>query len=161
MNEEKLKYLLEQFYSGMSTPEMEDDLLRFFSSDSSIGDEYKADKAMFIAMNSTAKVPDNLQQRITDSTIGKHKIHLNRLILRLSGIAATAAAIIALIFIPQHEPTTELTYREITNPAEARAILCMIDRELQSAMLPARECLLKLEETSIEIETTINEIISL
>lgn len=161
MNEEKLKYLLEQFYCGLSTPEMEDELRRFFTSDMTVSDEFKADKAMFLAMNSTAKMPENLEKRITDVTIGRRKKRLKQLILRISGITTTAAAIIALMFIPNHKPASESAYREITDPEEARTILCMIDQELQAALLPVHECLINLEETSIEIETTLNDIISL
>lgn len=159
MNEEKLKYLLDRFYCGTSTPEMENELRQFFASDAPVSDEFKADKAMFQAMNRHCEcaVPEDLEKRIIDATIGNHK-RRKRLILRISGIAAAVAAIVTLSFFPTQKASA---YREITDPEEAYAILCMVDAELQSALAPAQNGLNQLESASEKIQTTINEALSL
>ncbi len=157
MNEEKLKYLLDLFYSGESTPEIEEELRRFFASESPLSDEFQAEKAMFRAMSQQPEIPIDLKKRIEDATFGKRK-RLNLLILQISGIAAAIAILFTLTFNPVQKQST---YREITDPAEAYALLCMVDAELQAALVPAQDGLNQLESASEKIQTTLIEALSL
>lgn len=126
MNTEQLRKHLDAFYAGESTPEQERELREYFAGAYDIADEFRADAAMFRAMtDAAAPVPEDMEQRILAATTGRRTARHSRSIF-LAVAAAAAVALLLVIQAPSPSP-----YREVTDPAEAEAIVLDVTAKLQ------------------------------
>ncbi len=98
MSPERLRELLNAFYSGDSTAAAEDELIGYFPSSCNIPAEFKADAAMFRAMadarGRAADVPADLEGRILAATVGRRSPRRYVWLYK----AASMAAVVALLF---------------------------------------------------------------
>ncbi len=125
MNTEQLRKHLDAFYAGESTPEQERELREYFAGAYDIADEFRADAAMFRAMtDAAAPVPEDMEQRILAATTRRRPVHSRSIFLAVA--AAAAVALLLVIQAPSPSP-----YREVTDPAEAEAIVLDVTAKLQ------------------------------
>lgn len=125
MNTEQLRKQLDAFYAGESTPQQERELREYFAGAHDIADEFRADAAMFRAINdAAAEVPQDMEQRILAATTRRRPVHRRSIFLAVA--AAAAVALILVIQAPSPSP-----YREVTDPAEAEAIVLDVTAKLQ------------------------------
>lgn len=125
MNTEQLRKQLDAFYAGESTPQQERELREYFAGAHDIADEFRADAAMFRAINdAAAEVPQDMEQRILAATTRRRPVHRRSIFLAVA--AAAAVALILVIHAPSPSP-----YREVTDPAEAEAIVLDVTAKLQ------------------------------
>lgn len=132
MTEQELKTSLDAFYAGESTPEMEQELTRYFISATNVPDEFRADAAMFCAIHQSraGSTPDSLETRIMNATVNRRKTNIRHLFPGLTASVAAAAAAILILTVGPAEPTSP--YHEVTDPAEAGRIAMQVTEKLHS-----------------------------
>ncbi|MCM1310364.1 MAG: hypothetical protein NC301_04975 [Bacteroides sp.] len=127
MNKEQLRKYLDDFYNGTATPEQERLLSEYFLSAASVDEEFRADAEMFRAVSAATTVPENLERRIVDATIGrKRKIRAVRF-YRLTWVAASIAVVMILVGTFR----TPSPYHEVSDPQEAKEIALQVTQKLQ------------------------------
>lgn len=163
MNEEHIRQLLDAFYSGSASAEQEEQLRGFFASLADVPEEFKADAAMFRAMqqvsDSTGNVPADLEERILDATVRRPSgSRIRRLLLPIIGAAAAVALILAIGLRPDAAPTlgeqselADANYREVTDPSEAEAISRMLARKLTRTAPTAKRSIARIEVATVKL----------
>lgn len=167
MNEERIKYLLNEYYAGSSTLRQEQELREFFASEADVPEEFKADAAMFRAMNAAPEVPADLEQRIIDATFKRPR--RRRLFLPLIAAAACMAVIITVgikivgpsVTMADEQPALADNYREVTDQAEAEAIVRNIARTLAKNNATTRRSLARIETAATDLRRSMQIIESL
>jgi len=104
---ERIRELLRIYYEGDSTAAAEDELIRYFTTASTVAAEFEVDAAIFRAMaDSRAKfgnVPLDLEERILDATVNHRSNKCIVWIFRVVSMAAMLALLIGVGIRIYHE----------------------------------------------------------
>lgn len=99
-----LRILLDSYYSGVSTPEEEETLRRYFSDNNVVDSEFEADAAIFRAISDLGEIqpPSGLEQRLISATVGRRRPF--GVLMPVIGIAASIAVVLCLgVFLMQYK----------------------------------------------------------
>ncbi len=99
-----LRRLLDSYYSGVSTPEEEETLRRYFSDNNVVDSEFEADAAIFRAISDLGEIqpPSGLEQRLISATVGRRRPF--GVLMPVIGIAASIAVVLCLgVFLMQYK----------------------------------------------------------
>ncbi len=125
---ELLRQTLALYYEGETSPQQEAALKEFFLEHNDVDDEFKADRAIFVSLNS--EVPTNLEERILDATCGRKRRRHTNYWVRSAAAAVATLIVVSMVFTYQPEKIQQETveidnddpYIEITDPEEAQRI---------------------------------------
>lgn len=107
MNMDKIRELLEKYYEGTASGSEADILVQYFRDNEDVPEDLRIDAAIFrdmAAMKEDVAVPDNLEQLIIDSTIGRKR--RNIILWKVIPSVAASLALITVLtisFISGHD----------------------------------------------------------
>lgn len=141
MNMDKIRELLEKYYEGTASGSEADILVQYFRDNEDVPEDLRIDAAIFrdmAAMKENVAVPDNLEQLIIDSTIGRKR--RNIILWKVIPSVAASLALITVLTISFISGHDRILSSDVNTMIAQSEPVFVHKEEIPAEPTPAEDC---------------------